>query len=168
MGREYIGNRCANCGGRMRLVNVTWVNRFKTPEAALYDNSVSRRKAKLGIKPRVSAQEMMCTCCGQRTPILSKMAAKGSKGRSTKQEAKQVQQVQQVQRVQRVRGEKSKKGKKVSVKRVVAIIKFLIFLSAVAVIAYYAYQYKDVLWGYYETAEGIIAKIQELIAKFKK
>lgn len=150
------GNRCVNCGGRLRLVNVTWINKFQSPEAALYDKSVSRRKAKLGIKPRLSAQEMMCTCCGQRTPYMGKKVAKA---KSTK---KQVQQVYQA------RNEKSKKGNKVSVNRVIAIIKFLIFLVAIAAIAYYAYQYKDILLGYWETAKGIVAKIGELIEKIRK
>ena len=149
MSRENGGNRCLNCGGRMRLVNVTWINRFQTPEASLYDSSVSRRKAKLGIKPRLSAQEMMCTCCGQRTPILGgkTQKAKKVKKEKVKNESKN-----------------NKKQRKANKKGIVRFIKFLIFLAIVAAAVYFAYQYKDVLIGYWEPLTGVFAAIDELIA----
>ena len=163
MSREKAnsGKRCANCGGRMRLVNVTWINRFQAPEASLYDSSVSRRKAKLGIVPKLSAQELMCTCCGQRIPFF------GGKTKTVKKEKVEKQKAEK-QKVEKVEKQKVEKSKKRNKKRVVAWIKFLIFLIAISVIAYFAYQYKDVLLEYWKTAEGIIGKIQDLIAKFKK
>ena len=61
-------NRCGVCGGRMRLVNVTWINNFQTPEASLYDSSISSRSV-VPVGARTSAQELMCTCCGLRAPL---------------------------------------------------------------------------------------------------
>ena len=46
-------NRCPVCGGKMRLVNVTWVNTFQAPEADQYDRSVSRRR---GARKKAPAQ----------------------------------------------------------------------------------------------------------------
>jgi len=151
MSRENAksGNRCVNCGGRMRLVNVTWINRFQTPEASLYDSSVSSRKAKLGIVPRLSAQEMMCTCCGQRTPIL------GGKSKKVKKEKVKPE------------GKNNKKKRKTKKKGIVGFIKFLIFLAAIAAIVYFAYQYKDILIGYWEPLEGVFATVEKLIAAVK-
>lgn len=152
MSRENAksGNRCANCGGRMRLVNVTWVNRFQTPEASQYDSSVSRRKALLGNMPKLSAQEMMCTCCGQRTPLLSGKPAKVKKEK-VKNDNKN-----------------TKKQRKTKKKGVVRFIRFLIFLAIVAVAAYFAYQYKDVLIGYWAPLADVFAKVEELIAFIQK
>ena len=65
-------NRCPVCGGRMKLVNVTWVNRFCTPEATQYDLSVSRRQS----APITSAQEMMCFSCSRRLPLSNKKDSK--------------------------------------------------------------------------------------------
>ena len=149
MSRENGGNRCANCGGRMRLVNVTWINKFQTPEASLYDSGVSNRKAKLGIVPKLSAQEMMCTCCGQRTPILG--------GKSKKVKPEKV-------KPERKNNKKKRKSKK---NGIVSFIKFLIFLAAIAAIAYFAYQYKDILIGYWEPLAGVFAKVEELITFVK-
>ena len=159
MSRENAksGNRCVNCGGRMRLVNVTWINRFQTPEASLYDSSVSSRKAKLGIVPRLSAQEMMCTCCGQRTPVAGGKVTKAKESKAKTVKPKKV--------TSEVKD--SKKRVKVKRKNIVRLIKFLIFLAAIAVTAYFAYCYKDTLIGYWESLEAIFGKVAELIARLR-
>ena len=63
----YKGSRCANCGARMRLVKVTNINTFRTPEACQYDLSVSGRA--LGEVTKTSSRELLCTCCGYRAPV---------------------------------------------------------------------------------------------------
>ena len=77
---NHCANRCPNCGGRMRLVNVTWIDRFQTPEASQYDRSVSHRKALLGNIQQVSTQELMCNCCGQRFPCVAVKKKRKKKG----------------------------------------------------------------------------------------
>ena len=77
-------NRCPNCGGRMRLVNVTRINKFQAPEASLYDSSVTRRKTLLGNLPKLTTQELMCFCCGHRIPFTGKITAQIKKAASAK------------------------------------------------------------------------------------
>jgi len=160
MSRENAksGNRCANCGGRMRLVNVTWVNRFQAPEASLYDSSVSNRKAKLGIAPKLSAQEMMCTCCGQRTPIGGGKSKKPVKVKKAKVKN---------DNKNNKNNKNNKKQRKAKKKGIVGFIKFLIFLVAIAATVYFAYRYKDILIGYWEPLAGVFAVIEKLIAFVK-
>ena len=62
-------SRCPICGGRMRLVNVTRVNTFRTPEASLYDLSVSNRNTMFGNTSTSSSQELMCSSCSNRSPL---------------------------------------------------------------------------------------------------
>ena len=137
------GNRCPNCGGKMRLVNVNWVNKFQTPEASRYDQCVSRRKALRKAAPKSITQEMMCTSCAERTPLSAKEA-------------------------KLIKSKKNPKARKIRRKRIGRLIKFLIFLAIVAAIAYFGYKYKDTIMGYLEPVKGIIDKIKDLIAKFKK
>ena len=59
-------SRCANCGARMRLVKVTKIDTYRTPEACQYDMSVSGRA--LGEITKASSRELLCTCCGYRAP----------------------------------------------------------------------------------------------------
>ena len=76
----YKGSRCANCGARMRLVKVTKINTFRTPEACQYDLSVSGRA--LGEVTKASSRELLCTCCGYRAPAIeTKKAIKKRKKR---------------------------------------------------------------------------------------
>ena len=149
MSRENAksGTRCPNCGGRMRLVNVTWINKFQTPEASQYDLSVSRRQK----KAESSAQQLMCTCCAQRTPITVGKAEKRAKIKNGK--------------VKKVAAKKeSKKAKRAKKTGVVRFIKFLIFLAIVAAAVYFAYSYKDTLLGLWAPLADVFQKIDELIA----
>lgn len=139
------GIRCANCGGRMRLVNVTRINKFQTPEASQYDISVSYRKAMLGDVFRSTVQEMMCTCCGQRAPLSIRKPAKAGKPAK-------------VEKAKKVKEKKSKKERKAKRKRIVGFIKFLIFLAVVAVAAYFAYQYQDVLNTAFGQLQGLFGQ----------
>lgn len=76
----YKGSRCANCGAKMRLVKVTKINTFRTPEACQYDLSVSGRA--LGEVTKASSRELLCTCCGYRAPAIeTKKAIKKRKKR---------------------------------------------------------------------------------------
>ena len=152
MSRENAksGRRCPNCGGRMRLVNVTLVDRFQAPEASQYDLSVSRRKASRKKASPLTTQEMMCASCAQRSPLWG----------DTKKPAK----------VKKVKGNKVKnenKSRKTKKKRVGRFIKFLIFFAMIAVAAYFAYQYRNVLIGYWEPLAGVFKKVEELIAYIK-
>ena len=151
MSRENtnIVRRCTNCGGRLRVIRVTRINRFQTPEASLYDSNVSRYKK----KSEASAQELMCTCCGRRFPLFGGITTK-----SKKKKQKLIKEV--VKQETNV----SKKRPKVKVKRVVRIVKFLIFLAALAAVAYFAYQYKDILIEYWESLVSVLQKIQDLVA----
>ena len=58
--------RCANCGAKMRLVNVTKIDTYRTPEACQYDMSVTGRVP--GEAAKTSYRELLCTCCGYRAP----------------------------------------------------------------------------------------------------
>lgn len=142
------GNRCPNCGGRMRLVNVTWVDRFQSPEASQYDQSVSRRKALLKIAPKLTTQEMMCASCAQRSPL----------------SAKEVKKIEKKAKKNKL----DKKARKQRRKRIGRIIKFVIFLAIVAAAVYFGYQYKDTLLGYWETFMGFINSIGEMISNFQQ
>lgn len=164
MSRENAnsGNRCSNCGGRMRLVNVTWVNRFPTSLAGLNGSSVSRHKN----PPQSTAQEMMCTCCSQRTPMADRKVTKAKKAPKEKVKKAKVQ-----ENVKRERAESEakspKKHRRVRIKGIVRFIKFLIFLAVVAAIVYFGYLYKDTLIGYWEPLSAVYKKIEELIAFVK-
>ena len=145
------GNRCPNCGGRMRLVNVTWVDKFQSPEASQYDQSVSRRNALLKIAPKLTTQEMMCTSCAERSPLSIK-EAKLAKGKAAKAKRKKL----------------DKKARKLRRKRIGRVIKFVIFLAIVAAAVYFGYQYQDTLLGVWETIVGFISSIEEMISNFQK
>ena len=155
-------NRCPNCGGRMRLVNVTRINKFQAPEASLYDSSVTRRKTLLGNLPKLTTQEMMCVCCGHRIPFTGKITARVKKAASAKSVKPNNNQKKNVQK-------SSKPQKPTNVKKIVIVflIKFAIFLAALAVLAYFAYQYKDVFLGYLETAKGMVGKLERLVEKVR-
>ena len=58
--------RCANCGAKMRLVTVTKIDTYRTPEACQYDMSVTGRVP--GEAAKTSYRELLCTCCGYRAP----------------------------------------------------------------------------------------------------
>ena len=77
--------RCANCGAKMRLVNVTKINTFRTPEACQYDMSVTGRVP--GEAAKTSYRELLCTCCGYRVPAgESKKAKRAYKAKNEKKE----------------------------------------------------------------------------------
>lgn len=142
------GNRCVNCGARMKLVNVTRINTFRAPEASQYDVSVSHRKAGSFIQP--SVREYLCTCCGYRIP------AEAAKVVKEKRKAKGKTQSAQTEATKK---SEKKKG------RVGFWIKLLIFLVIVAVIAYFAYQYKDTIMAYWDKFMGIVDKAKGFIDK---
>ena len=58
--------RCENCGAKMRLVTVTKIDTYRTPEACQYDMSVTGRVP--GEAAKTSYRELLCTCCGYRAP----------------------------------------------------------------------------------------------------
>ena len=153
-------NRCSNCGGRMKLVNVIRINKFQAPEASLYDSSVSRRKALLGNLPKLTTQEMMCVCCGRRVPFTGKIPVEVKKAQTTKSVKPKEDQKKTVKTAKPVI--RTRKN------MTVFAIKFLIFLVAMAVLAYFAYQYKDVLLTYWQTANGIVGKIEKLVEKARE
>ena len=157
-------NRCSNCGGRMRLVNVTRINKFQTPEASLYDSSVSHRKALLGNLPKVTTQEMMCVCCGQRAPLSGKITTKVTKAKK----AKKAKKVTNANSNESNEKKQSKKLTRAQKKVIACLIKFLISLAIVAVGVYFAYQYKDVLLGYWQSIRGIVGKIETLVEKARE
>ena len=146
---EKMNNRCPICGGRMRLVNVTWINTFQTPEAAQYDLSVSRRKALRKKVAPVSSQEMMCSSCCRRSPIADE------KGKPTKAAKKVKKEIK-----------KDKNIKKKKKKNVGRIIRWIFFLAVVAVIAYFAYKYSDVIGEYANKAVELFNTVKDFITKF--
>ena len=139
-------NRCPVCGGKMRLVNVTWVNTFQAPEADQYDRSVSRRRGARKKAP-AQTQEMMCSNCCRRSPL------KDENGKKTKM-GKQV-------------AKETKKGSKKTNKKVVkTIIGWLIFLAILAVCAYFAYKYRGTIQAYIDRAVELFNKAKAFIGKF--
>ena len=83
--KEVISdNRCPVCGGKMKLVNVTHTNTFRTPEASQYDQCISNRKAMLGNLPESSSMEMMCSNCCRRSPVEEGKGKKKVKGSNKK------------------------------------------------------------------------------------
>ncbi len=142
-------NRCPVCGGRMRLVNVTWVNTFRTPEASQYDLSVSNRKALFGATPASSSQEMMCFSCSRRSPI-----ANGK--------------VEKVKKEKKVKKQEDKEEKKKKKNYIGSLIGWLIFLVFLAVTAYFVYKYRDVINGYINKIVELFYKVKDFIAKFQK
>ena len=151
------GSRCPNCGGKMRLVNVTRVNQFQTPEARLYDSSVARRKN----LPQLSTQELMCTCCGQRAPI--------SSGKTKRVELPKTETKIKREKKAKVKNEqkRTRKPRKDRKKVVARLLKILIPLAIIAVIAYFAYLYKDALIDFVNAFFDLIEKIRQLVAWIK-
>lgn len=131
-------NRCTNCGGRMRLVNVTLIDRFQSPEASQYDLSVSRRKAMFASTQQASTQELMCNCCGQRVSIV---------GAPIKMKKK-----------------KSGKAKKSGFAR---FIGFLIFVAIIAVGVYFAYEYKEDIIKFWKPFENVFNTIDDAVEYVK-
>lgn len=140
-------NRCPICGGKMRLVNVTWVNTFRTPEANQYDLSVSNRKAMLGNAAMSSSHEMMCSNCCRRSPVENPNA-------------------KDVKKAKRAAKKAAKAERKKS--HVGAIIGWIIFLIILVVTVYFVYKYRDVLNGYIAKIGELFNKAKELIGKFQK
>ena len=155
--KEIVGaNRCPVCGGKMRLVNVTWVNRFNTPEASQYDMSISRRKALFGATPVTSAQEMMCFSCSRRSPIGDVKVEKVKK-------AKKVKKHEQNEDTENKTNKKSKKN------RIIAdLIGWIIFLIVLAISAYLVYKYREVIHGYIDSFLGLIDRAKNFISRFQK
>jgi len=137
-------NRCGVCGGRMRLVNVTWINNFQTPEASLYDNSVSSRSV-VPVGARTSAQELMCTCCGLRAPL------------------GYVNPVSVEKKAKKVKEPLTKKQLKKRKQRIKRIIKWAIFLLILAAIAVVAYKYRVQLMPYLQKAWSLLKKAKDLL-----
>ena len=142
-------NRCGVCGGRMRLVNVTWINNFQTPEASLYDSSISSRSA-VPAGVRTSAQELMCTCCGLRAP------------------AGYAAPVGVARREKKVKEPLTKKQIKKRKKLIKNIIKLVVLLVILAVVAVLAYKYREVLKPYAYKAWELLKKVKDLIVRIIK
>ena len=172
MSRKVVksDNRCPVCGGRMRLVNVTWVNRFSAPEASQYDLSVSRRNALLKKAPKTSSQEMMCFSCSRRLP-LDKDALKKAKKAAKKAEKQSKKAEKQSQKANNqdnsnnntANNNNSKKSNKT---RVGSIIRSIIFLVLLAVTAYFVYTYRNILLGYVDKAVELFNKAKEFVESF--
>ena len=134
---EKMNNRCPICGGRMRLVNVTWVNTFQTPEAEQYDLSVSRRKTLRKKAAAASSQEMMCFACCRRTPITNK------NGKVTKKAVKKVE-------------KQVKKNKKKSGGSAFGTILLLVILAA---LVYLGYTYFDAIVAFLQPAINFVTNL---------
>ena len=134
---EKMNNRCPICGGRMRLVNVTWVNTFQTPEAEQYDLSVSRRKTLRKKAAAASSQEMMCSACCRRTPITNK------NGKATKKAVKKVE-------------KQVKKNKKKSGGSAFGTILLLVILAA---LVYLGYTYFDAIVAFLQPAINFVTNL---------
>ena len=145
-------NRCGVCGGRMRLVNGTWINNFHTPEASLYDSSISNRSA-VPAGARTSAQELMCTCCGLRAPV--GYTAPASVEKKEKKEKK----------VKEPLTKKQIKKRKQRIKNIIKLIVLLLILAAIAVVAY---KYREVLKPYAYKAWGLLKKAKDLLVRIIK
>ncbi len=144
------GSRCINCGGRMKFVKVTRVNTFRTPEAAQYDLSVSRRN--FGSFGKASSHEYLCTCCGFRMPAEVAKSAKAEKAVKTREKANK--------ETTKNAGEK----KKVNVK---FWIKLAIILILIAACAFLAYKYKDTIMNYWDKLMGLVDKAKGILVKIK-
>lgn len=131
---EKMNNRCPICGGTMRLVNVTWVNTFQTPEAEQYDLSVSRRKALRKKAAATSSQEMMCSSCCRRTPIANK------NGKVTKKAVKKVE----------------KQAKKNNKKRGGSAFGVILLLVILAALVYLGYTYFDAIVAFLQPAINFV------------
>ena len=134
---EKMNNRCPICGGRMRLVNVTWVNTFQTPEAEQYDLSVSRRKTLRKNAAAASSQEMMCSACCRRTPITNK------NGKVTKKAVKKVE-------------KQVKKNKK---KRGGSAFGTILLLVILAALVYLGYTYFDAIVAFLQPAINFVTNL---------
>ena len=136
-------SRCPVCGGRMRLVNVTHVNYFQTPEASLYDQSVSRRKS--GNTPN-TYQEMMCFSCSRRAPLVG-VGAKADK---------QAKKANKVKAVKPVKNEKKKNKNK---KRGGSVFGTILFLAILAATVYFGYTYNEEVRAFLQPAFDFIANL---------
>ena len=131
---ENMNNRCPVCGGRMRLVNVTWVNTFQTPEAEQYDLSVSRRKAlRKKAAAATTSQEMMCSSCCRRTPLANE------KGKVTKKSVKKA-----TKQVKKERKNKKKRGG--------SVFGTILLLAILAALGYLGYTYFDEIVAFLQPA----------------
>ena len=131
---EKMNNRCSICGGRMRLVNVTWVNTFQTPEAEQYDLSVSRRKtSRKKAAAATASQELMCASCCRRIPLADE------KGKVTKKTVKKAKKQEK----------KEKKNKK---KRGGSVFGTILLLAILATLVYLVYTYFDAIVAFLQPA----------------
>ena len=158
---SFDGNRCINCGAKMKLVNVTRINTFRTPEAGQYDIGVARRQGGNAIQS--SSRELLCTCCGFRIPADMAKTLKPAKKKQEKVE--KAEKAEKAEKTTKKAGGKKKN-------RAVFWIKLAIFLAVVAVCAYFAYQYKDTIveyWGKFmdllDKAKGLLGKAKDFIDK---
>ena len=137
-------NRCPVCGGRMRLVNVTWVDRFQAPEASLYDRSISRRKSLLP----VSSKEMMCFSCSRRTPVSGAKLKK----------VKKVEKVEKIEKVEKRKVEKqdNKQDKKNKKKGGGSIFGHILFLAILAITIYLVVTYREIILAYLQLAINFV------------
>ena len=140
------GNRCINCGAKMKLVNVTRINTFRSPEASQYDVSVSHRKA--GGLIQSSSRELLCTCCGYRIPAEMAKAVKVKKAKK--------------QKAQKETTTKSAEKKK---NNTAFWVKLFIFLVIVALGAYFIYTYRETIMGYWDKLMGIVDKVKGIVDK---
>ena len=143
---ENMNSRCPICGGRMKLVNVTWVDTFQTPEAVQYDLSVSRRKASNKKVAVASSQEMMCAACCRRIPFVD-------------ENGKETEMVKNMKKQARKEKRKNRKDKG-------SVIGWIIFAVIFAIIAYFAYKYRDIVGVYTDKIVVWFNAINDFIAKF--
>ena len=146
--------RCRECGGKVRLVNVIWVNKFKTPEASEYDQCVSRRKVLLGIEPKKVAREVMCTRCGQRYPIIRVSARQYAKEQAT------LTNVNEPKKVTKKASENKNNG-------LVIFIKLLIVAAILLALAYLAYRFRATIVSHFESLAPIFEKAEKVVATLK-
>lgn len=165
MSRKVVksDNRCPVCGGRMRLVNVTWVNRFSAPEASQYDLSVSRRNALLKKAPKTSSQEMMCFSCSRRLPLDKDALKKAKKAAKKAEKQSKKANNQDNSNNNTANNNNNKKSHKT---RVGSIIRSIIFLVLLAVTAYFVYTYRNILLGYVDKAVELFNKAKEFVESF--
>ena len=165
MSRKVVksDNRCPVCGGRMRLVNVTWVNRFSAPEASQYDLSVSRRNALLKKAPKTSSQEMMCFSCSRRLPLDKDALKKAKKAAKKAEKQSKKANNQDNSNNNTANNNNSKKSNKT---RVGSIIRSIIFLVLLAVTAYFVYTYRNIILGYVDKAVDLFNKAKEFVESF--
>ncbi len=134
--------RCANCGAKMRLVNVTKIDTYRTPEACQYDMSVTGRVP--GEAAKTSYRELLCTCCGYRAPAGEAKKAK------------------------RAYKKKNRKAGKKRVGLVIFLVLVLLAIAACVLLYVFRDKAKELLPdSVVNVLSKVLAKARELVARIK-